>query len=184
MRGLYFEEFEVGRVYRHSFTRTVTETDNVLFTSLTMNTQPLHLDHEFAKRTVHGRPLVNSLFTLALVGGFHVLELTFGTTLGNLGYDSVAFPKPVFYGDTLRGETTILDKRESTSRSDSGIVWFEHRGYNQDDELVMKCVRVGLMSRAPDAGGSNPEIGTSNSSLSTSGAAVSGGPASSEEQHP
>ena len=110
--GLYFEEFEVGRVYKHPFTRTVTESDNVLFTSLTMNPQPLHLDHEFAKKTIHGRPLFNSLFTLALVGGFHVLELTFGTTLGNLGYDSVKFPNPVFHGDTLRGETTILDKRE------------------------------------------------------------------------
>ena len=158
MRGLYFEEFEVGRVYKHPFTRTVTESDNVLFTSLTMNPQPLHLDHEFAKHTIHGRPLFNSLFTLALVGGFHVLELTFGTTLGNLGYDSVKFPNPVFHGDTLRGETTILDKRESKSRTDSGIVWFEHRGYNQHDQLIMVCTRVGLMARSPEHGGSNPAI--------------------------
>jgi acyl dehydratase len=158
VRGLYFEEFEVGRVYKHPFTRTVTESDNVLFTSLTMNTQPLHLDHEFAKGTIHGRPLFNSLFTLALVGGFHVLELTFGTTLGNLGYDSVKFPNPVFHGDTLRGETTILDKRDSRSRTDSGIVWFEHRGYNQDDTLIMRCTRVGLMARSPEHGGSNPRV--------------------------
>ncbi len=158
MRGLYFEEFEAGRVYKHPFTRTVTESDNVLFTSLTMNPQPLHLDHEFAKRTVHGRPLFNSLFTLALVGGFHVMELTFGTTLGNLGYDAVSFPNPVFYGDTLRGETTILDKRESRSRTDSGIVWFEHRGYNQREELIMTCRRAGLMAKDPANGGSNPEI--------------------------
>jgi acyl dehydratase len=158
VRGLYFEEFEVGRVYRHPFTRTVTESDNVLFTSLTMNTQPLHLDHEFAKKTIHGRPLFNSLFTLALVGGFHVLELTFGTTLGNLGYDSVKFPNPVFHGDTLRGETTILDKRESSSRTDSGIVWFEHRGYNQHDQLIMVCTRVGLMAKSPEHGGSNPGL--------------------------
>ncbi|TME91267.1 MAG: MaoC family dehydratase [Chloroflexi bacterium] len=149
MRGLYFEEFEIGKVYRHPFTRTVTEMDNVLFTSLTMNPQPLHLDAEFAKKTIHGRQLVNSLFTLALIGGFHVLELTFGTTLGNLGYDKVEFPHPVFHGDTLRGETTIVEKRESRSRTDSGIVWFEHRGYNQHDVLVCVCRRVGLMLKAP-----------------------------------
>ncbi len=151
MRGLYFEEFEIGKVYRHPFTRTVTEMDNVLFTSLTMNPQPLHLDAEFAKKTIHGRQLVNSLFTLALIGGFHVLELTFGTTLGNLGYDKVEFPHPVFHGDTLRGETTIVDKRESKSRTDSGIVWFEHRGYNQDGVLVCVCRRVGLMLKTPSA---------------------------------
>ena len=155
MRGLYYEEFEVGRVYRHPFTRTVTEGDNVLFTSLTMNPQPLHLDHEFAKRTVHGRPLFNSLFTLALVGGFHVLELTFGTTLGSLGYDKVAFPHPVFHGDTLRGETTILDKRESKSRTDSGIVWFKHVGLNQRDEVVVDMTRVGLMARRPATEGAD-----------------------------
>jgi acyl dehydratase len=149
MRGLYFEEFEPGRVYRHPFTRTVTEMDNVLFTSLTMNMQPLHLDEEFAKQTIHGRRVVNSLFTVALIGAFQVPELTMGTTLGNLGYEKIAFPHPVFHGDTLRGETTILSKRESKSRTDSGIVWFEHRGYNQDDVLVMTCRRAGLMLRKP-----------------------------------
>ena len=111
MRGLYFEEFEVGRVYRHAFRRTVTEPDNVLFTSLTMNVAPIHLDHEHAATTIHGRPLVNSLFTVALIGAFHVPDLTMGTTLGNLGYDEVRFPAPVFHGDTLRGETTVVDKR-------------------------------------------------------------------------
>jgi acyl dehydratase len=149
MRGLYFEEFEPGRVYRHPFTRTVTEMDNVLFTSLTMNMQPLHLDEEFAKQTIHGRRVVNSLFTVALIGAFQVPELTMGTTLGNLGYEKITFPHPVFHGDTLRGETTILAKRESKSRTDSGIVWFEHRGYNQDDVLVMTCSRTGLMLRKP-----------------------------------
>jgi acyl dehydratase len=149
MRGLYFEEFEPGRVYRHPFTRTVTEMDNVLFTSLTMNMQPLHLDEEFAKQTIHGRRVVNSLFTVALIGAFQVPELTMGTTLGNLGYEKITFPRPVFHGDTLRGETTILSKRESKSRTDSGIVWFEHRGYNQDDILVMTCTRAGLMLRKP-----------------------------------
>jgi acyl dehydratase len=149
MRGLYFEEFEAGAVYRHPFTRTVTEMDNVLFTSLTMNLQPLHLDEEFAKRTIHGRRLVNSLFTMALVGAFHVPELTMGTTLGNLGYDEVRFPHPVFHGDTIRAETTILGKRESRSRTDSGIVWFEHRGFNQDDVLICLCKRAGLMLKQP-----------------------------------
>jgi acyl dehydratase len=152
MRGLYFEEFEVGRVYRHPFTRTVTEMDNILFTSLTMNLQPLHLDEEFSKQTIHGRRLVNSLFTVALIGAFHVPELTMGTTLGNLGYDKITFPRPVFHGDTLRAETTILDKRESKSRTDSGIVWFEHRGYNQHDEIVCVCTRVGLMMTRPSEG--------------------------------
>jgi acyl dehydratase len=152
MRGLYFEEFEVGRVYKHAFRRTITEMDNVMFTSLTMNVAPIHLDEEYCKGTIHGQRLLNSLFTLALIGAFHVPELTMGTTLGNLGYEEVRFPAPVFHGDTLRGETTILDKRESKSRDDSGIVWFEHRGYNQRDELVMTCKRVGLMSKMPADG--------------------------------
>jgi acyl dehydratase len=149
MRGLYFEEFEVGAVYEHAFRRTVTEMDNIMFTSLTMNVQPLHLDAEFAKNTIHGQRLFNSLFTLALIGAFHVPELTMGTTLGNLGYEEVRFPNPVFHGDTLRGETTILSKRLSKSRDDSGIVMFEHRGYNQRDELVVTCRRAGLMMTAP-----------------------------------
>lgn len=149
MRGLYFEEFEIGAEYRHPFTRTVTEMDNVMFTSLTMNLQPLHLDEEFAKTSVHGQRVVNSLFTVALVGAFHVPELTMGTTLGNLGYDKIKFPHPVFHGDTLHAETTILDKRKSQSRDDSGVVWFEHRGYNQDDTLVCELHRVGLMAKKP-----------------------------------
>ena len=149
MRGKYYEEFEVGKVYRHPLTRTVTEMDNILFTSLTMNVQPLHLDAEFAKGTIHGQRVFNSLFTLALIGAFHVPELTMGTTLGNLGYEEVRFPNPVFHGDTLRAETTILDKRLSKSRNDAGIVRFEHRGYKQDDSLVCICKRAGLMARRP-----------------------------------
>ena len=149
MRGLYYEEFEPGAVYEHALTRTVTEMDNVLFTSLTMNVQPLHLDAEWTKTTIHGQRIMNSLFTLALIGGMHVPDLTFKTTLGNLGYDKIEFPAPVFHGDTLRCETTILDKRESKSRDDSGIVWFEHRGYNQRDELVCRVTRVGLMAKMP-----------------------------------
>lgn len=152
MRGLYFEEFEVGRVYKHAMTRTVTEADNVLFTSLTMNVAPIHLDEEHGKASIHGQRLVNSLLTLALVNAYQVPELTMGTTLGNLGYEEIRFPKPVFHGDTLRGETTILSKRLSQSRSDSGIVTFEHRGYNQHGELVVTCRRTGLMMTAPTDG--------------------------------
>jgi acyl dehydratase len=149
MRGLYYEEFEVGRTYEHAFRRTITEMDNVMFTSLTMNVQPLHLDEEFAKTTIHGQRLVNSLFTLALVNAYQVPELTMGTTLGNLGYEEVRFPNPVFHGDTLRGETTIVGKRLSKSRTDSGIVFFEHVGYNQRDQVVCTCKRSGLMMLAP-----------------------------------
>jgi acyl dehydratase len=149
MRGLYYEEFEVGRVYQHAFRRTITEMDNVMFTSLTMNVQPLHLDEEFAKTTIHGQRLVNSLFTLALVNAYQIPELTMGTTLGNLGYEEVRFPSPVFHGDTLRGETTILGKRLSKSRTDSGIVFFEHVGYNQRDQIVCTCKRSGLMMLTP-----------------------------------
>lgn len=149
MRGLYFEEFEVGKHYKHAMTRTVTEMDNVMFTSLTMNIQPLHLDAEFCKGTIHGQRLFNSLFTVALIGAFHVPELTMGTTLGNLGYEKITFPNPVFHGDTLRAETTIKNKRESKSRDDSGIVWFEHIGYNQRDEIVCVLERVGLMAKFP-----------------------------------
>ena len=149
MYGKYYEELEVGAVFRHAFTRTVTEMDNILFTSLTMNVQPLHLDAEWAKTTIHGQRLVNSLFTLALIGGMTVPDTTFKTTLGNLGYDRVEFPKPVFHGDTLRAETTILDKRLSKSRDDAGIVWFEHRGYNQRDEIVCLVTRVGMMMLKP-----------------------------------
>ena len=149
MRGLWFEEFEVGAHYKHALTRTITEMDNVLFTSLTMNLQPLHLDEEFSKKSIHGQRVLNSLFTVALIGAFHVPELTMGTTLGNLGYDKIKFPHPVFHGDTLRAETTIVDKRESSSRTDSGIVWFEHLGLNQRDEVVVEMTRVGLMARRP-----------------------------------
>ena len=149
MGGLWFEEFEEGAHYKHALTRTITEMDNVMFTSLTMNVAPLHLDEEYAKTTIHGQRVLNSLFTVALIGAFHVPELTMGTTLGNLGYDSVKFPHPVFHGDTLRAETTILNKRESQSRDDSGIVWFKHIGLNQHDVVVCDMIRVGLMAKKP-----------------------------------
>jgi acyl dehydratase len=149
LRGLYFEEMEPGMKIQHAFTRTVTEMDNVLFTSLTMNPAPLHLDVEYAKTLPYGRPLVNSLFTVALIGGMTVPDLVFRTSLGNLGYTDVQFPKPVFAGDTLRAETEILDKRESKSDSSRGIVWFDHRGYNQRDECVCITKRTGMILRKP-----------------------------------
>jgi acyl dehydratase len=149
MLGRYFEDMDVGAEFNHPFTRTVTEMDNVLFTSLTMNPAPLHLDAEYAKTLPYGRPLVNSLFTVALIGGMTVTDLVFGTSLGNLGYEHIEFPKPVFHGDTIHAASTILDKRESKSNPKAGIVWFEHRGYNQRDEMVCLCKRVGMIMKRP-----------------------------------
>ena len=149
MAGLYYEQFEPGQVFRHAVTRTVTETDNLLMTTLSMNTQPLHLDAEFAAKTEFGRPLVNSMFTMALVVGISVTETTLGTTVGNLGFREVRFPKPVFAGDTIHVETTVKGKRLSKSRGDSGIVDFEHRGYNQRAEIVCVCDRAALMLVRP-----------------------------------
>lgn len=149
MTGLYFEEFEVGKIHRHSMSRTVTETDNLLYTVLSMNPAPLHLDEEYAKTTIYGQRLVNSIFTLATVLGMSVSDLVEGTSLGNLGMEKITFPGPVFIGDTLRAETEILEKRESKSRPDAGIVHFMHRGYKQDGTLVMECHRIGLSMRLP-----------------------------------
>lgn len=151
MAGKYFEELEVGVTYKHEITRTVSEMDNILFTTLTMNTQPLHLDEEFAKNSMYGQRLVNSIFTLGVVVGVTVIDLTQGTTLGNLGFDTTEFPNPVFHGDTIRVETEVVEKRESKSRPDTGIVWFEHRGFNQRDELICRCRRAGLMRKKPTA---------------------------------
>ena len=149
MAGLYFEEFVEGRVFEHALTRTVTEMDNVLFTTLTMNPQPLHLDAEFAKTTEFGRPLVNSIFTLGLVIGISVGDTTLGTTVANLGMTDVRFPKPVFHGDTIHATTTVISKRMSRSRSDAGIVEFEHVGLNQRGETVAICRRAALMKTRP-----------------------------------
>src|SRR5215470_8347317 len=145
MAGLYFEEFEEGQVFEHAISRTVTEMDNVLFSTLTMNPQPLHLDEEFAKQTEFGQRLVNSIFTLGLVVGLSVGETTLGTTVGNLGFEKVEFPKPVFIGDTIRAETEVIEKRESKSRPEWGIVLFEHRGVNQRGEVVTVCRRAAMM---------------------------------------
>lgn len=147
--GRYFEELTVGAVFEHATTRTVTETDNLLFTTLTMNPQPLHLDEEFAKRSIYGTRIVNSVFTLGLVAGIHVGDLTLGTTLGNLGFKDVQFPKPVLIGDTIRVVSEVLATRESKSRPTAGIVEFEHRALNQRDEVVCVLRRAALMQRRP-----------------------------------
>jgi acyl dehydratase len=147
--GRYFEDFEPGEVVSHAITRTVTETDNVLFTCLTMNPQPMHLDAEFAAEHEFGKPLVNSLFTLGLVVGIAVPELTLGTTIANLGFEEVDFPAPVFAGDTIWVETEIISARASRSRPNAGIVVLEHRGYNQRDEIVCRCRRTAFMRRRP-----------------------------------
>jgi len=149
MAGYYFEDFEEGAVFDHQVRRTVSEYDNTLFSCLTMNTQPLHIDAEFSKDSIYGERIVNSMFTLALVIGVQVTELTLGTTLGNLGMNDISFPRPTFHGDTIHARTTVLDKRISKSRNDSGIVNFLHEGFNQRDELIATVKRTALMSTRP-----------------------------------
>jgi acyl dehydratase len=147
--GMWFEDLDEGLVVAHAVTRTITEADNTLFSVMTMNPQPLHLDAEFAAESEFGERLVNSLFTLGLLVGVSVYELTLGTTVANLGFGRVEFPAPLFHGDTLHAETTVLEARASRSRENAGIVKFEHRGYNQRDELVALCERSALMHRRP-----------------------------------
>lgn len=148
--GRWYEDLDEGEVVHHAVTRTVTESDNVLFSTMTMNPQPLHLDAEFAAGTEFGRPLVNSLFTLGLLVGLSVWELTLGTTVANLGFDEIAFPAPVFVGDTIRASTLIASKRLSNSRPGTGIVQFDHRAFNQDGALVARCRRSALMRCRPE----------------------------------
>lgn len=149
MPGLYYEEFSVGQTFRHALKRTITESDNVFFSALTHNPAPLHLDAEYMKNSEFGQPIVNSCLTLAFMVGISVGDTTMGTTVANLGWDEVRFPKPLFHGDTIRIETEVLELRDSKSRPDNGIVTFEHRAYNQDDELVGQCKRTALMMRKP-----------------------------------
>jgi acyl dehydratase len=151
MAGLYFEELEVGRTFEHAVRRTVTETDNVLITTLTMNPAAVHLDRQWAKQSEFGEPLVNSVLTLGLMVGLSVYDTTYGTTIANLGWEKVAFTRPVFVGDTLRVATTVVASRESRSRPDAGIVTFEHRAFNQRDEQVASCLRAALMRKKPAA---------------------------------
>ena len=149
MTGLYYEQFEIGMEFKHSLTRTVTESDNLLFCALTHNPQPLHLDEEFSKETEYGQRIVNSLFTLGLVIGVSVGDNTLGTTIGNLGMTDTRFANPVFHGDTIRSVTKVREKRVSKSRPNAGLVVFEHYGFNQRDEEVAFCVRTAFMMRAP-----------------------------------
>ena len=149
MPGLYFEEFSVGQIFDHPIRRTVTETDNVLVTTLTHNPAALHLDAEYMKNTEFGKPIINSCLTLGLMVGISVNDTTHGTTVANLGWDEVRFPQPVFPGDTLRIETEVLEVRASKSRPDNGIVIFAHRAFNQNDALVAHCKRSALMLKQP-----------------------------------
>ena len=151
--GRWFEELPVGFTVEHVVRRTVTETDNVLFTTMTMNPAPMHLDAEYAAASEFGRPLVNSMFTAALVVGLSVPELTLGTIVAQLGLGDVFFPAPVFAGDTIRVVTEVVEARESRSRPRAGVVVFEHRAFNQRDELVCRLRRTGLMHRRPTGDG-------------------------------
>lgn len=149
MSGLYLEDLTEGLVIRHEITRTLTEADNTFFSTLTMNPQPLHLDAHYAEQTEFGQRLVNSMMTLAVLVGITVYDLTLGTIVAQLGIREATFPAPVFHGDTLRVETTVLSSRPSRSRPEQGVAEFEHRAYNQRDALVARCVRTGLMKRRP-----------------------------------
>ena len=150
MTGFYFEEFEVGQLFRHPLTRTLTETDNLLFSTMTHNPAPLHLDREYMRtQSEFGEPLMNSFFTLGLIVGISINDTTHGTTVANLGLENVRFPKPLFVGDTIHVETEVIKKRPSESRPGNGILPLEHRGFNQRDELVAVCRRAVLMLCKP-----------------------------------
>lgn len=149
MPGIWFDELSVGQTFHHAIRRTVTETDNLLFSTLTHNPAQLHLDAEYMKASDYGRILVNSTFTLGLMVGVSVGDTTLGTAVANLGWDEVRFPAPVFIGDTLRIETEVIELRESKSRPNAGIVTFLHRAWNQDDVLVASCKRSGLQHKKP-----------------------------------
>lgn len=151
MAGLYFEEFTVGQVIDHPLRRTVTETDNLLMTTMTHNPAALHLDAEYMKDSEYGQVLVNSCFTLGLMVGISVNDTTQGTAVANLGWDEVRFPAPLFVGDTVRIETEVLDLRESKSRPKQGIVTFAHRAYKQDGTLVASCKRASLQHMRPES---------------------------------
>lgn len=151
MAGLWFEEFEAGMVFDHEWSRTISEADNLWFSLLTMNVQPLHVDAHYAAKSEWGKPLVNSLFTLGCMVGMSVNDTTFGTTLANLGMNDVRFPKPLFQGDSIKVRTTVRSKRESKSRQKEGIVVFFHETLNQHGEVVASCERSALMRKRPAA---------------------------------
>jgi acyl dehydratase len=147
--GRYFEQWKVGDRVLHEIHRTVTETDNLLFSTLTHNAQPLHIDAQYAAQSEFGRILVNGTFTFSLMVGLTVYDTTLGTLVANLGYDKVRMPKPVFIGDTLRAETEVLELRESKTRPNAGIATFAHQLRNQKDEVVCECVRTALLQKRP-----------------------------------
>jgi len=150
LAGVYFDELEVGRVFKHMQSRTITEMDNVLFSSMTHNPALLHLDEEYCRtQTEFGQRLVNSAFTLGLVVGISVGDTTLGTAVANLGWDEVRFPNPLFHGDTIHVETEVLDLRASKSRPNAGIVTYLHRAFNQKGDLVASCKRSGLQLKRP-----------------------------------
>ena len=149
--GLYFEDFEVGKTYEHRYTRTVTQMDNMLFSNMTLNPQPLHIDRHFCEtETEWGQPLMNSLFTLGLMCGIQVSDMTVGTTIANLGMTDVKFPNPLFEGDTIHCTTKVVSKRESKSRKGAaGIVEFHHKAFKQDGTLVAECLRNAFIIMRP-----------------------------------
>ena len=150
MAGLYFEQFSVGQTFVHEIRRTVTDMDNILFSALTYNPAAVHIDHEYAKSTEFGKPLMNSIFTLGLIIGLSVQDTTFGTTVANLGFEKTEFPKPVFAGDTIRAESEVKAVRPSASRPGQGVVTFEHLGLNQADVVVCRTLRAALMLGRPE----------------------------------
>lgn len=149
MAGRYLEEFEIGEVIKHPIARSITESDNVLFSVMTMNPQPLHIDFDYAAKSEWGKPLVNSLFTLGLMIGISVHDTTLGTIIANLGMTDTSFPHPVFHGDTIRVETKIVSIRESRSKPDRGVVEMEHTAYNQHGDVVAKCLRQTMIQKRP-----------------------------------
>ncbi len=150
MPGYYYEHFSVGQTFEHELRRTVTEMDNMLFSNMTLNPQPLHIDRHFCEtQTEWGQPIMNSLFTLGLMIGIAVTDTTVGTTIANLGMTDVRFPHPLYQGDTVHVMSEIISMRESNSRPDAGIVEFEHKAFNQDDVLVAICRRNAFMRRMP-----------------------------------
>ncbi|MGH2593222.1 MAG: MaoC family dehydratase [Anaerolineae bacterium] len=152
MPGRFYEDLEIGQRIRHANGRTVTETDNVLFSALTMNTQPLHLNEDFASKTEFGRRIVNGIFTMGLVVGLTVADLTEGTIVANLSYEKVVHPNPVFHGDTITVETEVLEKRDSRSKPDRGLVRLKHIGKKQDGTVVIELERTVMFLKRPVTG--------------------------------
>jgi acyl dehydratase len=149
MAGRYLEQFEVGEVIKHPITRSITESDNVFFSVMTMNPQPLHIDFDYAAKSEWGKPLVNSLLTLGMMIGISVHDTTLGTIIANLGMTDTSFPHPLFHGDTIRVETRIVSIRPSRSKPDRGVVEMEHCAYNQHGDLVAKCLRQTMIQKRP-----------------------------------